>query len=96
MSDPRIWIELRREDNTAALTVTDNAGGIPECIVDRIFDFQFTTKAATGGTGIGLYMSRNIIEKNMGGKLTASNVRDGARFSINLATSCPPSATTGG
>jgi signal transduction histidine kinase len=66
------------------VTITDNAGGIPEKGIERIFDLYFTTKESSGGTGIGLYMSRNIIEKNMGGELTVSNIDNGAQFRIEL------------
>jgi signal transduction histidine kinase len=68
----------------AMVTVTDNAGGIRAAALDSIFDMNFTTKEQSGGTGIGLYMSRNIIERDMGGDLTAANVAGGAQFRIRL------------
>jgi signal transduction histidine kinase len=72
------------ENKMAVVTITDNAGGISEASMDRIFEMNFTTKKHTGGTGIGLYMSKNIIERDMGGELTAANVADGAQFCIRL------------
>jgi len=88
---PRVVIRAFAEDTKTVVTIEDNAGGIPEAIMDRIFDFYFTTNEAGGGTGIGLYMSRNIIEKNMGGALTAENTDNGARFRIEISpTSFPP------
>jgi signal transduction histidine kinase len=47
-----------------------------------IFDLYVTTKEASGGTGIGLHLSKNIIEKNMGGSLIARNTDSGAQFRI--------------
>jgi len=81
---PRIRIKSCAEGNRTVVTITDNAGGIPEAIRDRIFHFHFTTNEVGGGTGIGLYMSKNIIEKNMGGTLSAENTDGGARFRIEI------------
>ena len=66
----------------SVVTITDNAGGIPDEIFDKIFDPYFTTKGPDRGTGVGLYMSRTIIERNMGGSLTVQNVAGGAQFRI--------------
>ena len=73
-----------KEDGRAVVTITDNAGGIKEEIIDKIFDAYFTTKELGKGTGIGLFMSKTIIEKNMGGRLTVRNVGDGAEFRIEV------------
>ena len=80
----RLTIRAFDEDNRAVVTVTDNAGGICEGNIANIFEMNFTTKEQSGGTGVGLYMSKNIIERHMGGSLTAENVADGARFTIKL------------
>lgn len=64
------------------VTITDNGGGIGMNIMPKIFDPYFTTKEKTHGTGIGLYMSKIIIEQNMGGSLTAWNVDGGVAFRI--------------
>jgi C4-dicarboxylate-specific signal transduction histidine kinase len=82
--NPRISIKALADGDNTVVTITDNAGGIPCESIERIFDLYFTTKESSGGTGIGLYMSRNIIERNMGGKLTVSNMDNGAQFRIEL------------
>jgi signal transduction histidine kinase len=77
-----INIDFHREDKKIIVELTDNGGGIPEENLERIFDSHFTMKE--GGTGIGLYITKNIIEKNMGGKLSVANVEGGAKFTIEL------------
>jgi signal transduction histidine kinase len=62
--NPRVIIRAFAVDNKTVVTITDNGGGIPEAIMDKIFDFYFTTNESGEGTGIGLYMSKNIIEKH--------------------------------
>ncbi|HJV67408.1 MAG TPA: ATP-binding protein [Geomonas sp.] len=81
---PTIAIYIRREDGKAVVTVADNAGGIPPAIIDRIFDPYFTTRGPEKGTGIGLYMSKIIIEKNIPGTLSVRNIPEGAEFRIEV------------
>jgi PAS domain S-box-containing protein len=82
--DPVIRIRAFAERGMAVVTITDNAGGIPEMLMEKIFDLYVTTRKALGGTGIGLYMSKNIIEINMGGALSVRNVPGGAQFRIEI------------
>ncbi|GFO69907.1 hypothetical protein GMLC_34860 [Geomonas limicola] len=82
--DPRIVIRLFREKGRAVVTIADNAGGIATEIMDRIFDPYFTTKGPDRGTGIGLFMSKTIVEKNMHGALSATNTETGAEFRIEV------------
>jgi signal transduction histidine kinase len=79
-----ISIHTFAEGGTSVVTITDNAGGIADEIIDRLFDPYFTTKERDKGTGIGLFMSKTIIEKNMGGRLTVRNSGSGAEFRIEV------------
>lgn len=81
---PLISIRITSENEHSVLYVTDNCGGIAPDIMPKIFDPYFTTRAPDKGTGIGLYMSKVIIEQNMGGSLTARNTEDGAEFRIEV------------
>jgi len=84
MDDRRVTITIFTEGNKAVVTVADSAGGIPEGIMGKIFDPYFTTKGPQRGTGVGLFMSKTIIEKNMGGRLSVHNTADGAEFRIEV------------
>jgi len=81
---PYIKISSYKEENQLILEVSDNGGGVPEDIIQNIFDPYFSTKMQKGGTGLGLYMSKTIIEKHCHGKLIASNNQEGACFKIIL------------
>jgi PAS domain S-box-containing protein len=79
-----ISLGFERAGERIVIRVTDNGGGIADHARDRIFDPYFTTKGQGRGTGIGLYMSKMIIENSMGGRLTARNVDGGAEFRIEV------------
>ena len=82
--DRVVSIKAKSDGDEAVIMIEDNAGGIPEKIIEKIFDPYFTTKEEGKGTGIGLYMSKTIIENNMGGKLIVKNGKNGAVFTIVL------------
>jgi signal transduction histidine kinase len=81
---PSIHVRLFYENCRAVVTIRDNGGGIAEDVLPRVFDPYFSTKEPSKGTGIGLYMSKVIIEQNMGGSLSVCNVDGGAEFRIEL------------
>jgi len=80
IKDPTITIETQH----GILTIRDNGGGIPDNIINKIFDPYFSTKIKKDGTGLGLYMSKTIIEEHCDGKLSVSNDKEGAVFKIEL------------
>lgn len=82
----KIHIEAKIKDNFTIIDFKDNGGGIPEGIMEKVFEPYFTTKDQGQGSGIGLYMSKMIVEKNMKGTLMVSNSDIGAVFSIKLET----------
>ncbi len=79
-----INIDLYETDRHVVLSISDNAGGVRKENMQRIFDPYFTTKHKSIGTGLGLYISKMIIEKNMGGLLSVENKNDGAVFKIEM------------
>ena len=80
------WIKIDLEDlgEKIIISIEDNAGGIPDDIIMNIFEPYFTTKHKSVGTGLGLYMSKEIIEKHLKGKLYVKNTKNGAIFYIEL------------
>lgn len=84
-STPLIKIVCTQQENTALITVADNGGGINPELLDKIYDPYFTTKFMSQGTGIGLYMSKMIIEKHMEGRLSLENTGAGTVAAIRLA-----------
>lgn len=76
----KINLGVEPESGKSVVTITDNGGGIPEDIMQNVFDIYFTTKNT--GSGIGLYMSKYIIEKRMNGKINIKNVPDGLEVKI--------------
>ena len=84
IEEPFIKIKTFSEGTKAFLCIEDNAGGIPDTVIDRIFEPYFTTKEQGKGTGIGLHMSKTIIEGHMDGILSAKNSDNGAVITIEV------------
>ncbi|MGD0283584.1 MAG: HAMP domain-containing sensor histidine kinase, partial [Dissulfurispiraceae bacterium] len=80
----QITIRISEKAGKVIVDVRDTGGGIPDGIMNKIFDPYFTTKDEGTGTGIGLYISKTMIERNMGGQLTAKNWEEGAEFRIEV------------
>ncbi len=82
-------IHLSRDENFAVIVVEDNAGGIPPASIERIFEPYFSTKHSSQGTGLGLFMSRMIIQKSFQGSIEALNSLKGALFIIKIPLAEP-------
>jgi signal transduction histidine kinase len=83
IQDPVIDFHISQKKEFICIEVTDNAGGIPSHVIDDIFKANVTTKEEGKGTGIGLYMSTQIAQKN-NGTLTVENVPGGAKFTLKI------------
>jgi signal transduction histidine kinase len=87
-----VFIETKKDNNKTKIIIKDNAGGIPDSVLPHIFEDKFTTKDDTHGTGIGLFMTKQMIENHMDGKIYVKNTKfiynneyyKGAEFTIVL------------
>jgi len=87
-----LFIDTKKIDDYIEIRIRDNAGGVPSKIKDKIFNSYFTTKKSSGGTGIGLYMCKQIIEDSINGEIKVRNVEfryekekyKGAEFIITI------------
>jgi len=84
IKNPYIRIHTYSQGTDSILEVTDNGGGIADNIIEYIFDPYYSTKLEKNGTGLGLYMSKTIIEEHCDGILSVANSSDGATFKIIL------------
>ncbi|WP_228256676.1 sensor histidine kinase, partial [Malaciobacter molluscorum] len=84
IKEAEIRIKTKQTQEEVIIEIEDNAGGIREDIKDKIFEPYFTTKEEGNGTGIGLYMTKTIIENNMQGKIFIKDIQNGISFIIKL------------
>ncbi|OUR69588.1 hypothetical protein A9Q76_09210 [Arcobacter sp. 31_11_sub10_T18] len=92
ISDKYIFISTYIKNNHAVIEIKDNAGGISPAIINKIFEPYFTTKHKSLGTGLGLYMTQQIIKQNINGQITVENAKylhnhekfEGASFTIQI------------
>ncbi len=84
IKNPIILINTYDCEDKVVLEICDNGGGIRDEIISKIFDPYFSTKHEKNGTGLGLYMSKTIIDEHHAGKLNVSNIASGACFKIEL------------
>ena len=84
VENKQIRVVVTLEDNKLVFTITDNAGGIEEKYLQNIFEPYFTTKEEHNGTGLGLYMSKMIVQKHLKGNIMVKNVDKGASFTVCL------------
>ena len=84
ISNARIMITTMDIPEGVKVEICDNGGGIPEDIIKKIFDPYFSTKDEKNGTGLGLYMSKTIVEEHHDGILEVSNKEDGVCFVITI------------
>ncbi|CAM3401349.1 sensor histidine kinase [Arcobacter aquimarinus] len=85
IKNPKIGLNIESKGVLSIITIKDNAGGIGEKNLELIFDPYYSTKDSSKGTGLGLYISKLIIERNMGGELSVYNDEEGAVFKIVIA-----------
>lgn len=84
ITNPRIWMKIQSGKLYTLIRIEDNGGGIHIKNIEKIFEPYFTTKHAKQGTGIGLYMTKMIIENNMQGIINVENSLQGALFTIKV------------
>lgn len=91
-NDRIIKIIVNSKKNFVFINIIDNGGGVPDDILPKIFEPYYTTKYKSAGTGIGLYMSKQIIEKHLNGEISCKNIKlevdkkvfKGASFTITI------------
>ncbi len=84
VENPRIMLESYETGQFVVIKICDNAGGIDDEVAKKMFEPYFTTKGESGGSGLGLYMSKTIMEKHLNGELRFENSAEGACFFIKI------------
>jgi C4-dicarboxylate-specific signal transduction histidine kinase len=86
ISHRHLIVTSDQTNNTCIITLEDNAQGIAPSVLDTLFLPYVSTKNQQNGTGLGLYMSKTIVEEHCKGSLRVENTQDGARFIITIPT----------
>ncbi len=84
IQDKKMDVLVKKGSNSIVVFISDNAGGIDKNIQNRIFEPYFSTKDEKTGTGLGLYMSKTIVEKHLMGTINFENIDKGVCFKIEL------------
>lgn len=84
IDNPLVYIKTNDSKDNTTIIIGNNGGGIESKHIDKIFDAYYTTKEEKNNSGLGLYMSKIIIEKNFGGTIWFDNTENGVEFTINL------------
>ena len=84
LESPKIEFKEELLEGYICLSISDNAGGIPDDVLPHLFDSYFTTKVNESGTGLGLHMSKIIVEEHCNGKIEAIQIPSGACFKISI------------
>jgi|GEM_PF-1714593 len=92
IKDRKIEVTIKKEDASVVMLIKDNAGGIADNILNKVFEQHYTTKG-DNGSGIGLYICKKIIEESFSGKINVKNTGNGVVFSIELPAANEPKET---
>ncbi len=93
IEEKKVWVSVKQQNHTIVIMICDNAGGVPPQIMEKIFDPYFTTKHQSQGTGLGLYMSRMILQNHFDGSLQVHNTTSseaGACFCVDIENKKEP------
>jgi len=87
ISDKKVTIDIKKDNENLYINISDNAGGVVKENINKLFEPYFTTKSKLNGTGLGLYISKTIIEEHFSGNIEIENKNGGASFTITLPLS---------
>lgn len=84
ISSKKVFVSIKKDKDFAYVSIVDNAGGVSSDVINNIFEPYFTTKKYKKASGLGLFISKIIIEENMQGKLEFENASEGAKFVVKI------------